>query len=413
MNSLIKLTSILLTTLFLSLYKITSPHLAFASPIINEVYPNQITSEKEWIEIYNDSEKIIDLNDWKLMDTVSSPSIIFEFKNIEIDNWTLEPYKFLVIELESNKLNNSGDTVQLLNSNNEIIDQFEYFISQQAKSFSKINQSNQSTYEIILTSPTKGFQNTLETNADPSNQNDNIDSELEETPETTTQNNSQDNSQVSPAQTVKTLSQNYPELIIYEVMSCPNENDSEWIKIENKNNETINLLNWKITDKANNSLILTLDEYIEANTTHSILLSKNILNNSGDVVNLYNPNEILVDKFEFKECEIGKSILAKGSTSIITDNQSSSNNLTNANQNTMSKISNNELDEQKSKLLKINSLLKIVNPDKSLTKKINNYLSKQIVLTKNSLTKSSILSVIIGGTLITSSGLYFIKNEKI
>ncbi len=123
--------------------------------VVNEVYPNPISdnNESEWIELYNQSEQNINLQDWKLMDKLTNPSVIYSFSNEE----EITSHHLLVVELSSNKLNNSGDTITLLNQDNQVISELEYTNSQTGKSFSLINQ------EIQLTLPSKNIINPLPT----------------------------------------------------------------------------------------------------------------------------------------------------------------------------------------------------------------------------------------------------------
>lgn len=365
----------------------------FASPIINEVYPKPNADEKEWVEIYNDSLEIIDLSGWILMDKLSTPSIIFQF-NENLENWQIEPLEFLVIEIENSKLNNTADGIILINDLGETIDQLDYVNSELGMSFSVILKEDQKS--IILSVPSKGVSN-------PSPESsESIESEILE-----------DNTQIDNEETL-----NYPSLQIHEVMSCPEENNQEWVKIKNPNNEAVNLNNWLLKDSANNQMLLSSNEEIPSLAYITIYLKSSILNNSGDIITLFDPNKNIIDTLNFGQCSIGIPI---SSIDTSNENNSSQQEITSATQ--LSPEDNLDIDDKQTitdntsaqkilNLKRINELLSISNADKSSTAKTDNYISKQVTIRKNSLSKTAIISVIIGGATLASSGLFFI-NEKI
>lgn len=365
----------------------------FATPKINEVYPKPNTEEKEWVEIYNDSLEIIDLAGWILMDELSAPSIIFQFDQ-SLDSWKIEPLSFLVIEIENSKLNNAADGLRLINSLGEVVDQFNYTNSELEMSFSLINQNNQ--VSNILTIPSKGLPNPID-----------IDSETVE-------------SEISldiPQTNNEEVQTDYPPLKLYEVMSCPEENNPEWIKVQNQNNEAVNLNNWLLKDSANNQVLLGSNEEIPPHALITIYLTNSILNNSGDLIILLDPNDNIADSLQLGQCSTGISISA---TDTSAQDEISPPEFTSSTEPIAEIIKNdhqkidvvNSLAEKVSNLKKINTLLSISNSDKSSTAKTSNYISKQVVVKDNSLPKTAVISVIIGGATLASSGLFFINHEK-
>ncbi len=71
----------------------------------------------EWIEIYNPNHQKLSLNHYYLKD---EKKIIYQFENEIIHNTN-----FIAVDL-SNKLNNTGDRIDLFNNKNELIDTFQY-----------------------------------------------------------------------------------------------------------------------------------------------------------------------------------------------------------------------------------------------------------------------------------------------
>jgi hypothetical protein len=113
-----------------------------ADVIINEILQNPLTGGQDWIELYNNSEKVINLKDWQLAnfdnDTISNFKTIFENYLLQPNDYVVLgkdsifvkqnypfsiPGKFLFSELPS--YNNDSGTVYLIN-NFEIIDKVSY-----------------------------------------------------------------------------------------------------------------------------------------------------------------------------------------------------------------------------------------------------------------------------------------------
>ncbi len=124
-------------------------------PEISNVYLSEIMvaptdGEKEWIELYNDTDKEIVLTDWYIDDIEDGGSNPKKF-SIRI------PAKgYRVYELSNSIFNNSEDAVRLLNSNMQIIDVIEYEKSEKGMSLGW--NSIRSQY-FCLQFPSKGAAN--------------------------------------------------------------------------------------------------------------------------------------------------------------------------------------------------------------------------------------------------------------
>ncbi|MEK7167522.1 MAG: lamin tail domain-containing protein [Patescibacteria group bacterium] len=84
---------------------------------INEFTSDPLTGAKEWIELYNTNNVPVDLTSWKIFDGVG--------KIAELGG-TIPSNGFLVFELSSSKLNNSGDGIVLKDKNGNIMDSVSY-----------------------------------------------------------------------------------------------------------------------------------------------------------------------------------------------------------------------------------------------------------------------------------------------
>ena len=87
---------------------------------ISEIYPTPCENESEWIELFNPDESDINLIDWYLKDNTSK-----HFFSGEI---SIKSKEYLVIQDEelAINLNNSGETIYLINPDDEVVSEFEY-----------------------------------------------------------------------------------------------------------------------------------------------------------------------------------------------------------------------------------------------------------------------------------------------
>lgn len=128
------------------------------SVFINEIFSNPQGTDKgnEWIEIYNDSEKTVNLGNWKL-DTGENSKAKYIFQNK-----VLGPFEHLLINELVFSLKNSDGEVRLLDFQNSIIDQIEYEKAEEAKSFTKftiLNEENTDFKWEWTKNTTPGTQN--------------------------------------------------------------------------------------------------------------------------------------------------------------------------------------------------------------------------------------------------------------
>ena len=126
--------------------------------VINEIMYAPSNGEPEWIELYNRSNKIINLKNYSLADEkdtvrIIEKSVLLNPKEFFIisDDSTILDYYDVTSKYQINNfptLNNSGDKVILLDSLNRVIDSLEYFYSwggNNGKSLERIDAENSST----------------------------------------------------------------------------------------------------------------------------------------------------------------------------------------------------------------------------------------------------------------------------
>lgn len=87
---------------------------------INEIMGNPETGTNEWVELYNNNDFSVELNSWHLDDEEESGSSAKKF------TLTIAAKSYGVIELSSAMINNSGDTLRLLDEQKRIVNEIEY-----------------------------------------------------------------------------------------------------------------------------------------------------------------------------------------------------------------------------------------------------------------------------------------------
>lgn len=119
---------------------------------LSEVMVNPGNGEKEWVEIYNDNDFLVELKNWFIDDLENAGSTAKNF-NIVIDKKS-----YGVIELSAAIFNNNGDEVRLLDFNKREKDSFEYLSSQIGKSYGRISFASD---EWCQQEPSRGEKNSV------------------------------------------------------------------------------------------------------------------------------------------------------------------------------------------------------------------------------------------------------------
>lgn len=94
---------------------------------LSEIHPFPQTGTPEWVELYNAHSTTVDLIDWYIDDAEDTGGAPKRF------SLTLAPYEYGAVDITSSLLNNSGDTVRLLNAQKT---------EKQSVEFGKITQGN-------------------------------------------------------------------------------------------------------------------------------------------------------------------------------------------------------------------------------------------------------------------------------
>lgn len=226
---------------------------------INEIFPNPSgEDDKEFIEIYNESKNDVDLSGWKIKDDTKNGKYIF-FNETEIKS---KEYKVVFKDKYKFALNNTGDEkVYLFNNEGEEVDKMSYKNSVEGYSY---NYSDEGWYWDVL--PTPGEKNSE-----------------------------------------KPKPKEYSSQVRFnEIFPNPagDEKTNEYLEFYNFGKEEINLKNWKIKDSSKSGeYIFPKDFVVESGLYRKIYRSdfKFALNNSNEVIYLFDPNGKEIDEAKYSE----------------------------------------------------------------------------------------------------------------
>lgn len=112
--------------------------------IINEIMPDPEgkDSEKEWVELYNPNDFEVDLIGWQIKDKIGRTRT-FLFNDRTFDRTKIEPFSFVICPIDKTKisLNNTGDIVELLSPQGQVVDRVEYPKAQPGQSYSRFAEN--------------------------------------------------------------------------------------------------------------------------------------------------------------------------------------------------------------------------------------------------------------------------------
>jgi hypothetical protein len=240
----------------------------YGGVIISEIYPNPAEVGNEFVELYNTTDKDIDLNNWKLDDIPNGGSTIQTLSGIV-------PAKgFMVLEdgvALKIGLNNDQDSVILYDPNGTVQSQVDYTmkLSQKGSSYMYIDGK-----WLWNTSPSPNAVNIPPVN------NEVIINPITPTP-------------VVPIPITPQLPKyNIGSIIISELYPYPSSGE-EFIELYNTTDQNIDLTGWKLSDLAKS---YSLSGTIQAKSYKSYSQSetKIALNNTSETVTLtdnYNQNQ--------------------------------------------------------------------------------------------------------------------------
>lgn len=274
--------------------------------VINEF---SALSSPDWVELYNQGEETVDLNGWVIRDETQSNKIDLV--------GLICPSSFRKFDF-SNRLNNGGDEIWLIDDSGSEIDRVIYFSqtipAHLADQSTGRDPDGADLWQVFVLSspqdevcffptPTSTLTPTLTPLLTPS--------PIIVTPTLmpTALPTPIPTPTLTPLHTPTPAPQavDYDHIFLNEVMANPSEGP-EWVELYNGNDFPVNLENWFLDDLADSgsspkkfSLMIGPYDYGVVN------LGKNIFNNTGDEVYLLNFAGEEKDHFSFSETTVGQS----------------------------------------------------------------------------------------------------------
>ncbi len=262
---------------------------------INELVSDPVLYDTEWIELYNTTNFPIDMSLWKLVDGSNKNHFL---------SGILPSGEFIIINNLKFALNNSGDTITLISSNNTIIDTMKYGISESSAQIPTKSMSIARRYDGVSTgidkndfaltlTKTPGFANRIF---------------IPPTPEPTIQKTASTQSITTNITAEKIIPQE-EKLLINELFPNPDgaDTENEFIELFNPQDRAINLKNWTIEDGSHTRYQFH-SELIEPRAYYVLTRAKSSisLNNSGtETITLTDPFHRVIDEVSYTQ-KVGK-----------------------------------------------------------------------------------------------------------
>jgi len=285
--------------------------------VINELMPNPAGSDDfEWIELFNPSSTAVDLAGWTLRDASGKKYFI---NNDDFIDTVLLEHDFFVVPraISGLTLNNNSETLELLNPDLILVDYTSYDTSAGDNITWVLDNTGAWQWTV---ENTKGAKNIIK-NLPTQNEDDD---EISST--TGISSDVIDNDVNSDVLAIDshTTSTNWQyatsgEIVITEILPAPVGDDrtEEFIEIYNKSDFTVAMHNWRLSDPKTDyifpDIVINAGEYLllDRSTT------KIALNNTGDVVSLFNIVDELVDSLEYMPAVNNQAYVRDLSTSTL------------------------------------------------------------------------------------------------
>lgn len=257
--------------------------------VINEFVSDSNSGENEWIELYNTETSAVDLTGWTLHDGAGQ---------IAAPSSTILGSGFFVIELSSNKLNNGGDTIILKNQTGEIIDQVAYgdwddgSIANNAGASAKGNTIARKVDGQDSNNDSNDFAETIT----PTKSAGNVITGIAPSPSPTPPPPSQPSSN-APSGGSSYMPYFPRDIVINEIVSDPADDAEEFVELFNTTGSLIELNGWYIEEGSEARTVLS--GMIPSKGFFVVEGPKGSLNNAGDMIELFDGTNKLIDRVTY------------------------------------------------------------------------------------------------------------------
>jgi uncharacterized protein YdeI (BOF family) len=282
-----------------------NPKIIISEFLIN---PEDSDRDSEFLEIYNQEDKTVDISDWTLEDQVGS---VHQYKIPQGVSLEANQYKTFYSDETGITLNNAGDGVLLRNSSGVVVSKTPVTTDAKDEISYAVDENGKWSWTVRVTPKNK---NIIEAPQD-SKSVKKAETEDEDLPDL----------EKEIEEKVKNESFDFSDsVVISEILPDPDGKDNqggafEWLELFNESEEDVNLKGWILDDVENKGskayqikedLIIKAKKYLVISSKDSKLF----FNNPGDEVNLFWPEGDLVDSVEYQKSKEGfsYSLLARG-----------------------------------------------------------------------------------------------------
>lgn len=271
-----------------------------SSVVINEIawMGTKASSADEWIELYNNTNEDIDFEGWGLYEAGGETLI-------EPLTGAIKGKSYYLIErtddttvpnIEASQpptswgghgLNNNGEYLQLLNSNSNVVDEVDcregWFAGD-----NETKRTMERKNSLLPGSDSLNWQTSQNAGGTPKAENK--------------------SHEVEPREIIYPLN-----IFINELLPSPEDSDAEneWIELSNGNNFEVVLSGWQIRDTVGATKTYTIPEGTKIDPNSFLLLprpeTKITLQNSGDGLEILNPDGEVVDRMNYPKAPLGQS----------------------------------------------------------------------------------------------------------
>jgi len=316
-----------------------------------------------------------------------------------------------------NRLNNSGDGVTLKDAAGRILDQMSYSGTERGMSWGRWPDM---TGEFQLLEPTLEKPNSPPSQPSPSPSP----SAGPGPPSPSAGPTASPGPSASPSPSTSSQS-----VGIDRIMACPASGRPEWVQLRELAGQATQLDDWLVRDVVGNSFQFSTS--LAAGGTVQVQLNRHFLNNSGDTVELVTADNRLVDTAGYTSCQTGLALIklngrwvsdgeADGAAATTAESSSASANASSATTGTTSATTTTGNSDSSPNGGPANLLAQsLLNARRYLRRLRLNLAGGNVLGTETTLqltgpelpTKISVVSVILGGTLISTAG-WLLKNSR-
>ena len=274
----------------------------------------------EWIEILNPFNNVIDLSGWTVRDATR--------KATALPDQLLGLGQFAVVTNPFGKLNNDGDTIELVDPSGSVVDAVAYGTGGETipKKPNALARNADGAWSVT-SALTPGAENRFD--AEDATVPSAIAETVEPAPQTTNNSNPQPvvdqptiptASSTTPISTIEPTAVELPgptTLRLYEIYPNATGDDAaeEFIAIENFGTGVVDLQGWSVTDASGKTFSTSSPMRIEPGATLALFraTTKIVLNNTSDSVALSAPDGTLIDSISYDSPPIGSVLRLQNS----------------------------------------------------------------------------------------------------